>query len=157
MAKMGRPTDYSPELVARLCAELSQGKSLRTVTRNDDMPALTTIFRWLSLSNAAEWAQDFRDQYARAKEEAADAMADEVLHISDTPVMGETRTIRPDGSVEVKQDEMLGHRRLQIDTRKWLMAKMKPKKYGERIQHANDEDNPMPAPIFGGASAPDKP
>lgn len=74
-------------------------------------------------------------------------MAEDVLEISDTPVMGEIKTIKPDGSIEIKQDEMLGHRRLQIDTRKWLMAKMKPKKYGDKYDVTSD-GKALPTPIL---------
>jgi hypothetical protein len=91
------------------------------------MPTPKTVFSWLRRY------EEFLQQYAKAKEESADAMAEDVLHIADTPVMGEIKTIKPDGSIEIKQDEMLGHRRLQVDTRKWLMSKMKPKKYGEKL------------------------
>lgn len=139
---MARPTDYTPELSDYICFELAQGKSLRTVCLSDNVPSGVTIFTWLKKY------PEFLKQYELAKQEAADAMAEDVLFISDTPVMGEIRTTKPDGTVEVKQDEMLGHRRLQIDTRKWLMAKMKPKKYGDKIDHTTNGKD-LPTPILG--------
>lgn len=147
MAKRGRPTKYTQKLADKICEELALGKSMRTVCASDDMPAMSTVFEWLRTY------EEFSEQYAKAKEESADAMAEDVLHISDTPIMGETKTIKPDGSVEIKQDEMLGHRRLQIDTRKWLMAKMKPKKYGDKIDHTTNGKD-LPTPILGGLSVP---
>lgn len=140
---VGRPTKYTQEIADRICAELAEGKSLRSVCSADDIPSAVTVFSWFRIY------PEFLKQYTRAKEESADAMADEVLHISNTPVMGETRTIKSDGSVEVKQDEMLGHRRLQIETRKWLMAKMKPKRYGDKLDMTTNGKD-LPTPILGG-------
>lgn len=123
----GRPTTYTKELADSICAELSTGKSLRSIVSSGDMPAMSTVFKWL------REIKEFSEQYEIAKQESADAMGEELLYIADTPVMGEIRTIKPDGTIEIKQDEMLGHRRLQVDSRKWLMSKMKPKKYGDRL------------------------
>ena len=141
----GRPTKYTQDLADEICEQLAMGISMRTIAGSDKMPAMSTLFKWL------REIDEFSEQYAKAKQESADAMAEDVIYIADTPVMGEIRTIRPDGSIEVKQDEMLGHRRLQIDTRKWLMAKMKPKKYGDKIDMTTNGKD-LPTPILGGLS-----
>lgn len=73
----GRPSEYNQELADRICAELAQGYSLRTVCAADDMPSVKTIFNWFRTY------PDFLQQYTRAKEESADAMADEVIDIAD--------------------------------------------------------------------------
>lgn len=144
--KMGRPTDYSAELAAELCSYLASGISLNSTCRKKGMPSKNTVFRWLSLSNEELWRDDFRDQYARAKQESADMMAEEILDISNTPSKGKVTTTRTttdkDGNsvtvVEVREDDRLGHRRLQVDTRKFLMAKMKPKIYGDKMDLTTD-------------------
>jgi len=38
--------------------------------------------------------------------------------------------------------------RIEIEARKWFASKFLPKRYGDKIQHASDPDNPMPAPTF---------
>lgn len=129
---LGRPTTYTLKLADTICQRLAEGESMRSISRDKDMPAMSTMFKWLRENDI------FSEQYAKAKQESADAMAEDILDIADTPVIGEIKTIRPDGSIEIKQDEMLGHRRLQIDTRKWLMSKMKPKKYGEKLDMTSD-------------------
>jgi len=43
----------------------------------------------------------------------------------------------------VREEDMLGHRKLQIETRLKLLAKWNPKKYGERVQVAGDAENPL--------------
>jgi hypothetical protein len=123
---------------------LAMGESLRTACAREGMPGMTTVFRWLGASNTEPWAQDFREQYARAKEEAADAMAEEILYISDNTVEGEIVVTKPDKSgkmvTETRKEDMLGHRRLQVDTRKFLMAKMKPKRYGDKLDLTSGGD-----------------
>lgn len=141
----GRPTIYTKELADSICERLALGESMRTVCAQEDMPSMSSVFKWLREN------EEFSQQYVKAKEESSDAMAEDLLHIADTPVMGEIKTIKPDGSVEIKQDEMLGHRRLQVDTRKWLMSKMKPKKYGDKIDMTTD-GKALPTPIYGGVS-----
>lgn len=141
----GRPTNYTQELADSICDMLAEGISLRTVCLDEKLPDKSTVFRWLRTN------PEFRDQYEKAKQESADAMAEETLYIADNPVMGEIKTIRPDGSVEIKHDEMLGHRRLQVDTRKWLMAKMKPKKYGDKLDMTTNGKD-LPRPILGGVT-----
>src|SRR3954468_19035559 len=74
---MARPCDYSPELTAVICARMAEGVSLRSICLADDMPDKATVFRWLAAY------REFRDQCARARAARADAMAEEILEISD--------------------------------------------------------------------------
>lgn len=106
---MSRPSDYTQELADEICSQLSDGKSLRAVCRQDLMPSATTIFSWMRLHPT------FLEQYARAKESSADAMADDILDIADD------------------KDEDAQSRRVRIDARKWIASKLKPKKYGDKI------------------------
>lgn len=110
--KLGRPTKYTDELADRICAELGHGKSLRTVCSPDEMPSFQTVFSWLRTR------PDFLEQYTRAKEESADALVDEMIYLTDN----------------VAQDkDAINKVRLQVDTRKWTASKLKPKKYGDKL------------------------
>jgi hypothetical protein len=75
----------------------------------------------------------FAAQIARARDQGADAIAEEALAIADTTVEGVTLTTDDRGTKEVRGD-MLGHRKLQVETRLKLLAKWSPKKYGEKIE-----------------------
>lgn len=132
-ATMGRPSTYSKDVAAELCAYLSMGESLRTACAHDGMPGVSTVFRWLSAANREDWADDFREQYARAKEEAADAMAEDILDISDNGSNDWMEKHYGDSITWVTNGEALQRSRLRIDTRKFLMSKMKPKRYGEKL------------------------
>lgn len=130
--KVGRPSIYSKELADRICNELAQGISLRTVCKADDMPNMSTIFAWIREKDG------FSNQYARAKQESADAMAEDILDIADA-----TNQVIKSGA-EKKSSAYAQAQRLRVDTRKWLMAKMKPKKYGDTID-VKSGGEPLPA------------
>jgi hypothetical protein len=105
---VGRPSKYSEELASEICRLLSEGESLRQICERQDMPARSTVNKWLAQK------REFADQYALARERQADFYADEMVHLADTA-------------------EDVNKARLQIDTRKWVAAKLLPKKYNDRL------------------------
>lgn len=138
---VGRPSIYTQELADNICEQLALGNSMRTVCAADDMPAMSTVFKWLREDTK------FSEQYARAKQESADYMAEELLEIADDGTNDYIEKERPDGSTyEALNSEHVQRSRLRVDTRKWLMSKMKPKKYGEKLDLTTDGEK-LPAPI----------
>lgn len=132
---MGRPTDYCDETVDAICERLANGESLRSICKSDDMPSLATVFRWLRVH------PEFSDQYARAREEQAEALADEIVEIADeacTTVRADKHGTKPDdeeGNTEVVFDSAaVARNRLRVDARKWVASKLKPKKYGDKME-----------------------
>jgi hypothetical protein len=131
--KVGRPSSYTQELADTICERLAMGESMRTVSKDENMPAMSTMFKWLRENPS------FSEQYARAKQESADAMAEEILDIADDGTNDYMTIELQDGyEKEVINHEVLARSRLRVDTRKWLMSKMKPKKYGEKIDMTSD-------------------
>ena len=129
--KRGRPSDYTQELADRICEQLAMGKSVRTVCKQEDMPAMSTVFKWLREND------DFSEQYARAKEESADVLAEEILDIADD---GQNDTYIDDkGNVKTDHD-VIARSRLRVDARKWIAAKLKPKKYGDKIDVTSGDE-----------------
>jgi len=126
MKQPGRPSSYTPQIAREICERLAAGESLLSICRDDHVPHRATIHRWI-----LDDVEGFRDSYTRARELGLDVMADEILEIANTPVEGVRREESEDGYKEVRED-MLGHRRLQVDARKWLLAKLAPKKYGDK-------------------------
>lgn len=108
-AKVGRPSDYTPEIGDIICGRLSAGESLKKITDGDDMPSRPTVYRWIRQQ------EEFRNNYVRATEDRADHIFDDMFEIAD------------DGNPEDVQ-----RARLRVDTRKWALSKMIPKKYGEK-------------------------
>ena len=109
--KGGRPTILTDRLIDELCQRLSQGVSMRSVCRDDDMPCMATIWRWLREND------NFAKRYTAAKQESADAMIEDILAISD----------------QDDDEESTNRSRLRVDTRKWIAAKLRPEKYSEKL------------------------
>lgn len=128
---MARPTDYKPSLADKICELIADGKSLREICKSDDMPNRATVFRWLNIH------EEFSDQYARAKEEQAETMADEIVNIVDNaanPVMIDGVPLLANGEAVLMADTAsIAHARLKMDARKWVASKLKPKKYGDKL------------------------
>ncbi len=135
--KGGRPSIYTQELADKICEQLSIGKSLRTVCLSEDMPNISTIFEWFRTKKG------FSDQYARAKEESADALFEETIDIADESLAESKSGDAKRAGAKVQA------MKLRVDTRKWMMSKMKPKKYGDKIDMTTNGKD-LPAPILGG-------
>lgn len=113
----------------RICELLADGMSLREVCKQEGMPNRSTVFRAIAVD------AEFRDQYARAREAGLEALADDIVAISDD----DTRDWEPvrdsEGQiVDIKVDgEHVTRSKLKVDTRKWLLSKLVPKKYGDKV------------------------
>jgi len=127
---MARPSKYSGTLADKICSRLAEGESLRSVCRDDGMPDKSTVFRWLREQ------EGFRDQYAHAKAESADAMVEDILDIADDGTNDWMEKLDSEGELIGWQTngEALQRSKLRVDTRKWIASKLKPKVYGDRQQ-----------------------
>ncbi len=123
-------------LIKEICERLATGEPLAVICRDDHMPQRRVVYDWL------EEDKEVNARFACARAVGFDAIAEECLEIANTPQEGEEVTTKPDGSQEVKRGDMLGHRKLQIETRLKLLAKWDPKRYGDRqaIEHSVTED-----------------
>ena len=122
---MGRHDKYTQKLADEICSRISNGEPLRQICRDAHMPGWVTVYNWMEKYPA------FAERIARARVLGFDAIAEEALEIANTPVVGEE--IEDDGEkVKVSKKDMLGHRRLQVETRLKLLAKWSPEKYGDR-------------------------
>jgi len=123
----GRPTDYSQEIADQICERIADGESLRKICAEDDMPNKATVFRWLAAHEA------FSDQYAHARDSQADTLFDDVLAIAD----------QYDTLSEALNPDLIQRAKLRIDARKWMAGKLRPKKYGEKLELSGDADSPL--------------
>jgi hypothetical protein len=106
--KSSERIEYSLDIATEICELVASGLALKEVCLLNGMPGRTTAYKWLN-----EHAE-FANMYARAREERAELVADEVIMIADTEADANKARVR-------------------IDARKWWAAKVAPKKYGERI------------------------
>lgn len=124
--KTGRALEFEQAIADVICVRLAEGESLRAICRDPELPAMSTVMKWLNV------VPTFAEQYARARELQADAIFDEALDIADTAGL---------------TNERIAKARLQIDTRKWMAGKMRPKKYGDKHIVGADPENPLPTPV----------
>lgn len=103
----------TPEIVDRICELVALCVPVAKICAMEGMPDKSTLYRWKRED------ADFRDKYARAREDRADARQDEIDDIVQKMLAG---AIKPDAA------------RVAIDAIKWQMGKEKPKSYGEKIQ-----------------------
>lgn len=144
--KMGAPkgsgSKYTEELADTICDLVSNGVNLRAVCRMEGMPSWRTVYNWVIER------PEFASRLARARELGYDALAEEALEISNTPHMGQKKVFSSgaeegEDSMTVTEEDMLGHRKLQIETRLKLLAVWDPKRYGNKVQLGGDAENPI--------------
>lgn len=137
----GRPTIFSIELADRICERLVEGESLRSICKDDDMPSVGTVCRWL----ADDAHPGFREQYARAREAQADTIFDEQLDIADDASNDWMERFDKDGQSLgwVLNGEHVQRSKLRIDTRKWMAAKLAPKRYGDKVALTGEDGGPI--------------
>lgn len=122
---MGMTTTYTPQKADEICARIAEGEPLRQICRDEHMPGWVTVYRWM------EADEGFAKRIAQARKLGFDAIAEEALEIANTPVEG-VETEDDGVRQRVKRGDMLGHRKLQVETRLKLLAKWSPAKYGDR-------------------------
>jgi hypothetical protein len=128
-----------------MCELLSEGVPLREICRKNGFPEWRTVYDWMYRDDqavASGGGVGLSAAIARAREAGYDAMAEECLIIADTPKFGQKQVMTEDGTATTLED-MLGHRKLQIETRLKLLAKWNPKKYGDRTTLAGDAEAPI--------------
>lgn len=121
----GRPTEYTAELAAEICAKLAEGRTLRSVCKDDGIPPESTVRTWV-----LDDREGFAAQYARAREVGYHAMADEAIEIADD---GTNDTATDEEGNKRTDHDVISRSRLRVDTRKWLLSKALPKIYGDKI------------------------
>ena len=145
----GRPSDYTQEMADRICERLAEGISLRSVCLDEEMPCKSTVFKWL------REIPGFSDQYARAKEESADAFVEDMLDIADDGRNDWMEQLDKDGDAIGWREngEAISRSRLRVDTRKWIASKLKAKKYGDK-QHVEHSGNVTLESLVNGSLQP---
>lgn len=123
---MARPTKYNIKLGTKICERIAKGESVRKIVKDPKMPSSSMIFRWL----LDEDKEMFREQYEQARNIQAELMFEELLDIADT-------------------DKDTNKARLRVDTRKWYLSKVLPKKFGERLTAVTEDQKGNTMPITG--------
>ena len=126
----GRPTLYTQAIAAEICQRVGEGETLNKICRDENMPSRPTVVSWVIQNK-----EGFSDIYARAKELQLEHWADEIIDVSDDATNDYMeRGGKDDAPGWIVNGEHISRSRLRVDSRKWLLAKLKPKVYGEGTQ-----------------------
>ena len=154
--KVAAPRRYDrAEVSAHVCSELKSGRSLESICKDPGMPTVATFLEWVK-ADPAGLAKD----YAHAREIGYALLADEIIQLSDkTHEWVTIQELDPDGRPMFDDKgeprlkkvlmplsaDVIAHKRVQIDTRKWMLSKMLPKVYGDKVttEHSGVDGGPI--------------
>lgn len=123
----GRPTEYTEDIIKEFCRRISMGRSVHSVCRDEDMPSRETFYKNIRDNTYLS------DHYRAALKEREDYHFDEMLEIAD---------LVEDDGVKIQKAKLM------IDTRKWVLSRMNPKKYGDKIDDVEaNEEEPTPVTV----------
>lgn len=120
--KIGRPTDYTPELGELICRRIMEGTGVKTMCREEDMPAFSTVFMWVARH------PEFAKVYHEARGIQRDSMAEEITDIADEALER--------GDPDAARVELL-HRDQRLKSRQWILAKLDDRfREKSHVQHS---------------------
>lgn len=135
------------EAIEQILKRIREGESVRSIleyANRDILPSFSTFLEWVAKD------KDLSEQYARAMEVRAAGIFDEIITIADES--NADIDITDDGKLRVN-GEAVSRSRLKIDARKWVLGKMNPKKYGEKVEidHQSSDGSMSPTKIVFGS------
>jgi hypothetical protein len=111
--------EYTEAIASELCRRIASGMTIAQACTGDDMPSVYTVLRWIDDPSKVEFSQ----AYARAREAQFEQWGAEIKDIADTTEEGSIVTEGPKG-VETKTGDMTEHRKLRVESRKWLLGRL---------------------------------
>lgn len=132
---MARPSEYTLEIAEAICAEMCAGKTVKAICAAEEMPSMSTVYRWL----ADPTKKEFWDLFAHAREVRMHRMADELEEIADD---GSNDWMKNKFGDDVLNTDHVQRSRLRVDTKKWLLGKLAPRTFGDKLAVGGDPDAP---------------
>lgn len=128
------------DIITKVCERISKGEALRNILNDKGMPSYSTFYIWI------EADKEKSKQYVRACEERQDFLFEQMLDIADDQE-GDVYTDK-EGREQVNHN-VIQRSRLRIDTRKWALSKLNPKKYGDKVDYTSGgEKIPTTPPVL---------
>ncbi|NAW50772.1 hypothetical protein GNY06_05035 [Elizabethkingia argentiflava] len=132
---MSYPKKKVESIFEKIITEIAENnRSVRSILKDEGMPSMRTFFKWLKED------EEKVKQYEISCEIRAASLFDEMMDIAYNTENGTTEKIIDGERKEIITSDMLGHRRLKIDTIKWALSKMMPKKYGDKLDVTSKGD-----------------
>ena len=114
----------SAALVNKICDEIAKGITLTEICARPGMPSVSLFYKVVNQSSS------LRERLARARVDAAELLADELLAIADNGSNDTMTRVKGGQKVEVLNNENVRRAEIRIATRQWLLAKMAPARWG---------------------------
>jgi hypothetical protein len=151
----GRPSAYSRPLADEICRRLAGGETLTSICKDPHMPDRSTVAGW-----SFEDRDGFHSVYTRAREVAMDLMAEDLITIAaETHAIVDVEETDPDGkplldangAVKLRKvrvplsSDVVARNRLRVDTAKWYLAKLAPRRFGDKVtqEHTGPNGGPI--------------
>ena len=115
--RAGRPSAYSDAIARKICERIASGESLRRICQDKAMPASSTVYKWMDEN------EGFRSKCARAREQQAEAIFDEMAALEEKVLNDEVSPLAA---------------RVVLASRQWRASKLAPKKYGDKLEIENN-------------------
>jgi len=129
-AVTGRPTTYTDSVGAYICGRIAEGETLSAICRTPGLPARQTVHQWRRAN------PQFSADYRLARVDQMEGWGDEVLEIADDDTLDTMESVNNQGhKVQVANHANVQRDRLRVDTRKFIMAKIAPRIYGDKVSH----------------------
>jgi hypothetical protein len=138
---MGRTAEEIETLFKKVISDIEQGASLRSAIKKNKPLSATTFTKWCD--NDASRAE----RYARATLKRAEVIFEDIINIADEN--HRDVYIDPESGVERTDNDVVQRARLRIDARKWVLSKMHPTKYGDKLD-VTSGNKPLAVPAIVG-------
>jgi len=116
---------YTPEVAEEILERIADGESLRSICEREGMPTRGAVNHWIISDH-----DGFASRYACAREAGLMTLADDILVISDD---GSNDTYKDADGNDRTNTDVVQRSRLRVDSRKWVLSKLMPKQYGDRL------------------------
>lgn len=122
--------EFSQTIFDRICGLIAGGKSVREVCALEGMPDRATFNCWRKST------PELQAQYDAACIDREEVYFEQIIAIADECRAG-TKTVTKETAAgtftETTEIDMVERARVQIDARKWTLARMNRKKYGDHV------------------------
>jgi hypothetical protein len=121
---------FTEEIFGAICERMAEGEGLREICRDPEMPSRSTFLRWVENDTGRQ------AKYQKAREALMDFYAEEIRTIAWDD---SNDTIKREGKPDLCNHEWIARSRLKVDTLKFLMAKLHPRRYGEKLPETAEQ------------------
>ena len=121
---------YTPAVAREICDRIASGESINSIGTHKHLPTARNIEKWLLDPNK----KAFKKLYEQAKKIQMALMAEQLIDIADNGDNDWVKRENKEGEAWWKLNgENINRSKLRVETRKWILARMMPKIYGDRI------------------------